>query len=129
MSKDSTLSILRTLLMAVAAFLIGKNLFGNAIDASIAEQLGGAFLAIVTLIWSFVDKTSTLEGFQSTVKGFIVFGGGLAIAAGKLRQEALEVILGLLSILGPMLYSYLSRLKTRGLSNGTIKIETLKGGS
>jgi hypothetical protein len=129
MSKDTILSLLRTVLMASAAFLIGKNLFGNAIDASFAQQIVGGILAVITLVWSFADKTSTLEAFQSTIRNCIIFIGGLLIAAGKFKNEYLEICLGLFSILGPAIYSYLSRTKTEGISNGTIKIKDLKGGN
>ncbi|MFC4261916.1 hypothetical protein ACFOWM_03435 [Ferruginibacter yonginensis] len=127
MSKDTTLSLLRTLLMALGAYLIGKNLFGNVIDTSLWEQCIGYTLALITMVWSFVDKTSTLEGFQSTIRSTFVFVGGLLIAAGKLKDQSLDIILGLLNVFGPLIYSYLSRLKTKGLSNGTIKIDNLKG--
>ena len=128
MNTQALFSVLRTLLIAFGAFLIGKNFFGSVLDASIWEQLVGAVISVGTMIYAFIKRESTIEGFQATIRGVLVFIGGLLVTSGKITGALLEAILGVLTILGPMLYAWLSRKKTEGLANGTVRLETLKGG-
>lgn len=128
MNTQALFSVLRTILIAFGAFLIGKNFFGSVLDASIWEQLVGAVLSIGTMVYSFIKRESTIEGFQTTIRGVLVFIGGLLVTAGKITGATLETVLGIFTIIGPHLYGWLSRKKTEGLVNGTVRLETLKGG-
>ena len=128
MSKETVFSLIRTLLMFCGAFLIGHNLFGQFIDSSMLEEILGSVMAIIGLIWSIVDKTSTIEALQSTLMNVMKFFGGLLVASGKISGETLVHVMGFVAVLAPMLYQYLSKKKTKGLANGTIELHTLKGG-
>lgn len=126
MKKDSIFSLLRYILVIVGGWLVGKNFLGNPIDETTSLGIVGGFMSLVGLVWGFVDKTVTLEGFQSSIKGLLSFVGTLFVASGKITSDTLNAILGGAVILLPIVYGVLSKQKTNGILNGTIDPATLK---
>lgn len=127
MNKEQWMSIVRTILNVIGAYLVGKNLFGNTIDPVLWQGIAGAVLSLAMTVWGFMDATTSLEGFQSGLMNIVKFVGGVLIAGGKLTLESLETWSGILVVIIPMIYRFLSRKKTAMLATGDIKLDTLKG--
>lgn len=128
MSKAVILSLIRTVLTAFGAFLLGKNIFGAPLDDVLWQSIIGAIIALASIIWGFVDKTNTIDAVQSGLRSVIVVFGGLLVASGKISDKVLESVLGVASAIIPFLYSILSKTKTDMIAAGALKPETtLKG--
>ena len=126
MNKDTVLSLIRTLLTSVGMFLLGKNLLGSPIDSSTWQMVVGVVMSGASVAWGILDKSIAIEMVQSFIRSAIIGFGGLLVAKGSLSPEKLESILGIAMALLPLLYSILSRKKTAGIEDGTIKLSTLK---
>lgn len=120
MSQQVWLSLLRTVLTAFGAFLIGKNIFGAPVDDVLWQSIVGAILAVVSIIWGFKSKTNTLESLQSGLRSVIVVFGGLFVASGKISSGTLESIAGFVLAALPFVYSILSKNKTAMIASGTL---------
>jgi hypothetical protein len=126
MNKETLMSLLRTFLTSFGVFLLGKNLFGAAIDQSVWQMVVGVVMAGISVVWGIFDKTVGIEMLQSFLRSAIIGFGGLLVARGSLSPEKLESILGIVMSILPLLYSMLSRKKTNNLVNGTLSLEELK---
>jgi hypothetical protein len=118
--------MIRALMTAIGFFLMGKNLLGNPVDQVMMEMLSGVVLAGVSVYWGIVDKTVTIEAWQSFLRQLIVGVGGLLIAKGRISAELLNDILGAALAIIPVLYSVLSRQKSNNLAQGWINTTELK---
>lgn len=126
MSRQSIVTMIRALMTAIGFFLMGKNLLGNPVDQVMMEMLSGVVLAGVSVYWGIVDKTVTIEAWQSFLRQLIVGVGGLLIAKGRISAELLNDILGAALAIIPVLYSVLSRQKSNNLAQGWINTTELK---
>lgn len=124
MNKQVLLSLLRTVLTAFGAFLIGKNIFGNPVDDVLWQSIVGGILAAISIVWGFVDKSNTLDALQSGLRSIIVVFGGLLVASGKITDKVLESISGIVAAVIPFLYSILSKQKTDQIAEGKLKAVT-----
>lgn len=128
MSKEIWWSLLRTVLTALGAFLIGKNIWGQPIDNELWQSIIGVIMAVGSIIWGFFDKSNTLEAVQSALRSVFVVVGGLLIASGKVSAGTLESISGVILAVLPFVYRLLSKQKTDMIAAGTLKPETdIKG--
>ena len=127
MSRQSIVTMIRALMTAIGFFLMGKNLLGNPVDQVMMEMFSGVILAGVSVYWGIVDKTVTIEAWQSFIRQLIVGVGGLLIAKGRVSAEMLNDILGAALAIMPVIYSILSRKKSTEISDGWIKTTDLKG--
>lgn len=126
MSRQSIVTMIRALMTAIGFFLMGKNLLGNPVDQVMMEMFSGVTLAGVSVYWGIVDKTVTIEAWQSFIRQLIVGVGGLLIAKGRVSAEMLNDILGAALAIMPVIYSILSRKKSTEISHGWIKTTDLK---
>ena len=126
MSRQSIVTMIRALMTAIGFFLMGKNLLGNPVDQVMMEMFSGVILAGVSVYWGIVDKTVTIEAWQSFIRQLIVGVGGLLIAKGRVSAEMLNDILGAALAIMPVIYSILSRKKSTEISDGWIKTTDLK---
>lgn len=120
MSKDTALSLLRTVLTVAGSYILAHNLFGPVINQDALTQIGGAILALTGAIWGFVDKSAPIEGVQSAVRSLVQIVGGFMVAAGKLSGQTLDTILGAITSLAPVIQSYTSRVKVKQAATGQI---------
>lgn len=125
-TKESVLSIIRTALTAVGAYLIGANFFGNPIDESIWQGIAGTGLTAIGVVWGIFDKTATVEMLQSGLRSVIVFVGTALVGSGKIKQELLEAVLAIVAIVVPYVYSETSKAKNRMIEDGRISTGDLK---
>ena len=126
MTKETLLSLVRTLLTSIGVFFIGKNLLGIVVDSSTVEIIVGIVMSAVSVVWSIYDKTVAIEAVQSFIRQLIVGIGGLLLAKGYITPEKIEAILGVATALLPLVYSILSRKKTDEIQAGNIPVENLK---
>jgi hypothetical protein len=127
MNKQSFLSLLRVVLTAVGAYLIGRDLFGSPIDSSVWDQIIGAVLTVASIVWGIKDKTATIEMVQSGVRSVLVVIGGMLVASGKIKAELLTALLGIAAIIIPWIQSGVSRKKVDDIKAGKIAVADLKG--
>jgi hypothetical protein len=129
MNKETWFSAIRAVLTLVGSYLIGKSVLGTAADSSIIEILVGSVLNVVSVVWSIVDKTATLEKLQTIIRQIITGVGGVMVAAGKLEPSKIELYVGAVLPVLTLLYSVLSRRKSDALASGKLTTETLKTSS
>lgn len=120
MSKETILGVLRALLTLAGTYLVGHNLLGVAIDSSTWQIILGAVVAVGSTIWGIVDKTAGIEQIQSAIRSVIISLGGILVAAGKLKGEVLEAIVGLVTAALPLLQSYTAKAKVVQMAAGTL---------
>lgn len=126
MTKVTALSLARSILTVLGSYIIGHNLGGHTIDANTYGIVGGAILTLIGAVWGVMDKTTTIEGFQSAVRSVIQTIGGIGVAQGLLKADSLAAILSLIPVLAPAIQSYTSRLKVKQIDAG--KLDTTDKG-
>lgn len=120
MNKATGLSLLRTLLTVAGSYILAHNLFGPVINQDALTQIGGAVMALAGAIWGYFDKTASIEGLQSAIRSVVQIVGGFLVAAGKLSGQSLDMALGLVTTLVPVLQSHISRVKVQQLDSGKL---------
>lgn len=129
MSKETVMTLARTILSAVGAFLIGKHIFGTVADETVVGAIVGGIMTTASVVWGIVDKSSGIEQIQSGIRQVVTLVGGILISSGKLSAEKLETYLGLAIALATFIYSLLSRKKTADIAAGILKIVPKNGKS
>ncbi len=125
--KQTLLSVFRTLIAAIGgAFLLGKNVFGIMLDSSLMEQILGAFMAIVSLVWGILDKSLKEDAIISFVKQIVSITGGVLVASGKISDSLFEMIMGVLTSILALFGSSTARVKDKKIVNGDIQLNSLK---
>jgi hypothetical protein len=118
--------VVRTVLMTLGAFLIGHNFFGVSITESWIQEAVGVVISLSVFVWSYASKETTVEGLQGILRQLFTFTGALLLAKGWITSDMLVVIISLIPVIGPALYAWLSRFKTRKLDDGSLKLHQLK---
>lgn len=126
MNKETIFTLLRTVLVSVGVFLVGKNFLGSPIDAVMWEMLVGIAMSGLAVLWGILDKDLPIEMLQSFIRSAIVGLGGLLVAKGSLSPEKLESILGIVLAILPFIYSVISRKKSDAIVEGAVQPEKLK---
>lgn len=125
-TQSKITDVIKALMTAFGAWLLGRNLFGQEITENGWQEFSGVVLAVTSMVWSVLSKTLTIEMVQSTVRQFITFAGGLLLAYGTLQTRDLVLILALVPTISPLIYSWLSKIKSNKLAKGDITIQQLK---
>lgn len=125
-TKIEISGIVRTLLASIGAFFLGKSLFGHNVDNVLLNEIIGIVMGVVSVVWSVLDKTASVEMVQGALRQTITFVGGFLIGAGYVTNQGVQSILGLATALGPFIQGYLARVKNTQLHNGTINTQQLK---
>lgn len=119
MTKDTALSILRSILTLAGTYLIGHNLFGVAVNQDNFQIAIGVVISLGSTIWGIADKSIGADQIASAVRSILLTGGGLLVAAGKLNGSTLDAITGLALAVLPILQSYLAKAKVVAVATGT----------
>ena len=125
--KDNIFALLRYALLAVGAYLVGKNFLGQSIDDELWQGLLGVGLGLGAAIWGWVDKTATLEAIQSAFRSAISFIGVMLVGSGIIKDEVLQSVLGGLPLIISYLYGVTSKKKNKQIAAGEVRIADLKG--
>ena len=126
MDRKTIETLLRTAMTSLGVFMLGKNLLGTPIDASVWQMVVGAAMSLLSIIWGILDKNLGIEMLQSFIRSAFVGFGGLLVAKGQLSAGTLESVIGVITALLPAIYSYLSRKKSQEIATGGIIVEALK---
>lgn len=124
--KESLASVFRIALTAIGAYLVGKNLLGQPIDSVLWQEIVGVALALFSTIWGIADKSATIEQIQSAVRSVLIVVGGLLVASGKIKEELLTAIIGIVTILIPAIQSETAKRKVAQIDSGRLPIAKLK---
>lgn len=124
---DKIWGILRATLMAVSSWFIGKQVLGQTVDENLIGVIIAALGVIGSFIWSVTSKELNLEMWQGALRNLIIGVGGVFLAFGLLKEETLPTILSLVTVLGPMIYAWLSKKKSKQLQSGKIETDQLNG--
>ena len=125
-TKDNVFILLRSVLMIASSYVLGKNIFGTTIDENVWQEVISSVIAVVTIVWGFLDKTLPLEGFQTAIRGIISFVGTLFVAKNVLSDNTLAAILALSIPISQTIYAFLSKSKSKKLESGQISVAQLK---
>lgn len=125
MSKDQLFGLLRAVLTLAGTYLFGHSFFGVAINESIWAEIGGAILVVAAFVWTFIDKTLTLEIFQSTLLKVLMVFGGLLVTSGKITGDKLNAFVAIATSLAPIIYSFISKKKSQNIVSGDISTDKL----
>lgn len=120
MKKSEVLAIFRFLLSAVGSYILGINVFGLTIDSSLWQEIVGGIMAVSGIVMSVLDKSVTTDMILGFVRQVVTVGGGLLVAAGKLKGDIVTGLLALIPLLAPYIQGVISRRKNLQLQNGTI---------
>lgn len=126
MDRKTIETIFRTLLTSVGVFMLGKNLLGTEIDASVWQMVVGSAMSLLAVVWGVLDKNLGIEMLQSFIRSAFVGFGGLLVAQGQLSAGTLESVIGIITAILPAIYSFLSRKKSQEIAKGAIIVEALK---
>jgi len=119
-------SIIRNLLTLIGSFLIGRHIFNQTIDAPMWDVITGSVMALTGVIMSIADKTVTIEKVQGVIRHVVLSIGGIMIAGGIVKPEQIELWLGAITALTPIIYGWLSKKKTQQVASGEVTINQLK---
>jgi hypothetical protein len=92
-------AIIRSGLSFLGAFLLGHNIFGTDVNEQVWQEWVGILMGLISVVWSVLEKTATLEMFQGGLRQFVTFVGGFLVASGVVTGEILNSIMGLLTSL------------------------------
>lgn len=126
MKKEQIYSIVTALLTLAGSYLLGKSVFGISVDTTSWEAITGAILTVGGIVMSILDKSLTIEKLQASLRTVIIAVGGLFVGAGKLDASKIEVWLGFIAAIVPMLYTWLSKKKNQQIETGEVKVDQLK---
>lgn len=119
-TRTEIFAILRSLLSAAGAYLLGVNVFGIKVDASVWQEVVGGIMALAGIAFSVLDKSLTVEMIAAFIRQTITVGGGLLVAAGKIRGEVIVSLLAIIPMVAPYVQGILLRIKISGLQSGKI---------
>lgn len=127
MSKETVLSIARSLLNAVGSYLIGKSFLGTTVDNNLWLGIAGAIVTAGAIIWGIIDKTVTTEMLSSGLRSIIVTFGTILVGSGIVKNEVLESALAIVSIIFPTALSQAAKVENKNVATGKYPIADLSG--
>lgn len=125
MDKIRIAAIVKNVLAIVGSFWIGKELFGAQVDQNLWEILAGSAMLLISFIMSFKTNLVTKEKWQDALRVLFVSVGGALTAGGWVKPEQIELWGGALTMLGTLLYEWISRKKSQDLAKGATPINEL----
>lgn len=125
--NSNVLAIIRVVLSGFGAFLLGKNLFGTAIDESLWQEIVGAAMIVISLIMTVLNKSSTVEMIEGFVRQLITALGGLLTGLGIVKEETYQAISGIIAVILPYVLSLLGKKKNQEIATGALGVKDLVG--
>jgi hypothetical protein len=106
---------------------MGFSFLGSTIDDNLWAGLGGAVITGIGVVWGILDKTATVEAIQSGLRSIIIVFGTLLVGSGVIKNELLDSLLAIVATIVPVLYSKLSRDKSKNIAAGKTGVIDLAG--
>lgn len=126
MTRSEIMAIVRTMLSAVGAYIVGINIFGIALDANLWQTVVGGAMSLTALIMTVKDKTVDLEKISGFIRQVVSVGGGLLVAWGKIKIEVVISLLAIVPIVASYIFGLIARKKSAGIASGAINVADLK---
>lgn len=120
MNKDSALSLLRALFTFGGSFLIGQSIGTHTVDANTWGIVSGSVITLIGAVWGYLDKSASIEGFQSAMRSGLQALGGVGVSYGLLKADTLLAILSAFPAITALAQSYTSRLKVKQVDSGKL---------
>lgn len=117
MTKETFLSLIRSILTLVGSYLIGKNIFGSTVDQNWLLIVVGGIVTLGSIIWGIVTKDISSEQIASGLRSAIMTVGMIFVASGKLSSNALEQIALIMVTLIPFILGKLNRDTNKAIAN------------
>jgi hypothetical protein len=117
---------IKSLLVPIGVFLIGKNIAGHVIDENLWQMILGGVMAVLGLITSFIGHTATVEVIQAGLSAVIKSALALMLAFGVIQSDNSEIWVPLVALVSQQVYRWQSKKKTQQLDAGKITINDLK---
>jgi hypothetical protein len=127
MTKDTALGWVRTIMVIVGSFFIGKVISGHDVTGPVLDGFIGSALFVVSVVWGVFDKTANEEMINSALYKVITFAGGLAVSAGWIKANNLEALLGLVPLLAAEIIKRVNSQKDARVAAGTLGVSDLSG--
>ena len=125
MDRITITAIVKNVLALIGSFLIGKELFGAQVDESLWQIIAGAVLVLISFVLSFASNTVTKEKFQDAIRVLLVGIGGALVAGGWVEPAKVEMWIGAITAIAPMIYEWISRKKSQEIAKGEIPVQQL----
>lgn len=127
MSKESVLSVVRVALNAVGSYLVGQSFLGSTIDNNLWLGIAGAIVTATSIVWGILDKTVNTEMLSSGLRSIVITFGTLMVGSGLIKNEVLESVLAIISIVVPAALSQTAKVENKNVAKGKYPIVDLSG--
>ena len=114
--------IVRALLNAFGSFLIGRVIFGQAVDEHLLTLILGFVMALGAFIWSFVEKDVAVEKREGIWRQLATAILAILAGWGMLNEQQVVQWSALIASLLPILLSLDARNKIRQLKTGRLSL-------
>lgn len=128
MNKQFVITLVRTIMTAFSAYVIGRNFLGNPVTSIWWEEAIAVVVTVISVAWGLWDKSTKLEGLQSGLRQVFAFAGGIIYAKGSMEPGIWQQVTGIVIDLATLIYSMTSKEKNAGIVAGKFTVvETNKG--
>ena len=127
MNKEIVLSVVRSILTAVGAYLMGKFFLGSTIDNNLWGGIAASVVTAVAIVWGIIDKSINAEKLESGLRSIVITFGTLLVGSGVIKSEVLDSVLAVVSLLIPVLLSQAAKSANKSVATGEVKIADLSG--
>lgn len=127
MNKESVLSLVRIVLTAVGAYVMGKYFLGATIDNNLWLGIAGSVVTAISITWGVLDKSATTEMVQSGLRSIVLTFGTLLVGSGVIKDEVLQGLLAAISIIVPAIISEANKRTNKNVATGKTPIVDLSG--
>lgn len=125
--NPNILTVIRMVLSAFGAYLLGKNLFGHAIDESLWQEIVGGAMIVISLVMTVLNKTSTYEAVEGFIRQTVTALGGLLVGLGIVKDQAYTTVSSIVIALLPYILSLLGKKKSQEIATGNLGVADLTG--
>lgn len=124
--EPSYFGVIRSIFQIAGAYLIGHVVWGFNVTADWWQVALGVALSIASFVWSVKAKIATIEMTQGVLRELMSFLFGILGTFGWVTDQQAIAYMGLAAAFLPTIYSYFSRMKTKQLNTGEVKVNQLK---
>lgn len=123
---EKILAFVRTLIIAIGAFFVGRSFFGHTVTVDNWQVWVGALMIIIGGIWSWVRKELPEDQKISLIRTILASVGAVVIASGKVDELVWTNIVGVVIILAQFFIGQMIKTKDNKVANGLIAKDSLR---
>lgn len=126
MNSNNLGSIIRAVLTALAAFVIGHKVFNTDITEQLWPSIVAGVVAIASLVWGIATKSATIEAWESGIR-FVVSGvSGVLVSYGIINAAQAIAVIGAVVAIVPIIQSAQAKQKSTLLATNQLQVGSLK---